>query len=47
MNATVVLHKDTVIGIHADENLDSSDAGRMTALKVNAEPTPAESVRRF
>ena len=43
MNATVVLYKDTVIGVHADENLDSSDAGRMTALKVNAEPKPAET----
>lgn len=44
MNATVVLYKDTVIGIHADENLDSSDAGRMTALKVNAEPKPVEGL---
>ncbi len=43
MNATVVLYEDTVIGIHADENLDSSDAGRMTALKVNAVPAPAET----
>lgn len=42
MNATVVLHKDMVIGIHADENLDSSDAGRMTAVNVMAEPKPAE-----
>lgn len=43
MNASVVLYKDTVIAVHADENLDSSDAGRMTALKVNASPTPAET----
>ena len=43
MNATVVLHKGMVIGIHADENLDSSDAGRMTAVKVDAEPKPAET----
>ena len=43
MNASVVLYKDTIIGIHADENLDSSDAGRMTALKVTAEPKPAET----
>lgn len=43
MNATVVLYKDTVIAIHADENLDSSDAGRMTALKVNTAPKPAET----
>lgn len=43
MNATVVLYKDKVIGVHADENLDSSDAGRMTAVKVAAIPTPAEA----
>jgi outer membrane protein assembly factor BamB len=43
MNATVVLYKDTVVGVYADENLDSSDAGRMVALKVNAEPTPQEA----
>ncbi|MBC8137976.1 MAG: PQQ-binding-like beta-propeller repeat protein [Fibrella sp.] len=43
MNATVVLYKDQVIGVHADENLDSSDAGRMTAVKVAATPTPAEA----
>jgi outer membrane protein assembly factor BamB len=42
MNSTVVLYKDTAIGIHADENLDSSDAGRMTAVKVNSEPKPVE-----
>jgi outer membrane protein assembly factor BamB len=44
MNATVVLYKDTVIGIHADENLDSSDAGRMVAVKVTAEPKPMEGL---
>jgi outer membrane protein assembly factor BamB len=44
MNATVVLCKDTVIGIHADENLDSSNAGRMTAVKVNAVPKPTEGL---
>jgi hypothetical protein len=43
MNATVVLYKGMVIGVHADENLDSSDAGRMTAVKVDAEPKPAET----
>ena len=42
MNATVALYKDTVIGIHADENLDSSNAGRMTAVKVNGVPKPVE-----
>jgi FOG: WD40-like repeat len=43
MNASVVLYKNNVIGIHADENLDSSDAGRMTAVRVDAEPKPAET----
>lgn len=43
MNATVLLYKGTVISIHADENLDSSDKGRMTAIKVDATPKPAEA----
>jgi outer membrane protein assembly factor BamB len=43
INASVVLHKNAVIAIHADENLDSSDAGRQTAVKVDAEPKPAET----
>lgn len=43
MNASVVLYKDTVIGIHADENLDSSDAGRMTALRTTGPTTRAET----
>ncbi len=43
MNSTVMLYKDTVVGVYADENLDSSDAGRMVALKVNAAPKPAET----
>jgi outer membrane protein assembly factor BamB len=42
MNATTVLYKDILIGIHADENLDSSNAGRMTAVKVLSKPTPSE-----
>jgi outer membrane protein assembly factor BamB len=43
MNSTVLLYNDTVIGIHADENLDSSDAGRMLAVRVNTEPKAAET----
>jgi len=43
MNASVILYKDTVIAIHADESLDSSTAGRMTSVRVNAEPKPAET----
>lgn len=46
MNATVVLYKnskgeETAICIHADENIDASNAGRMTAVKTHAEPKPA------
>ena len=43
MNATVVLHKGAVVGVHADENLDSSDAGRMTAVRVDAAAKKAET----
>lgn len=43
MNSSVVLHKHQVIAIHADENLDSSDAGRMVAIKADAQPKPAET----
>jgi outer membrane protein assembly factor BamB len=42
MNASVVVYKDRVIAIHADENLDSSDIGRMVAIKVDATPKPPE-----
>lgn len=43
VNASVVLYKDTIIAIHADENLDSSDMGRMIAVRVDAESKPVES----
>jgi outer membrane protein assembly factor BamB len=42
MNATVALFNNAVIGVHADENLDSSNAGRMTAVNGLAEPKPVE-----
>lgn len=41
MNASVVVYKGMAIGIHADENLDTSDTGRMVAVKVDSEPKPA------
>lgn len=44
MNSSVVVHKGKAIVIHADENLDSSDSGRMTAVNVNAEPKPMEGL---
>jgi len=43
MNASVVLYKNLVIGIHADENLDSSDSGRMVAVRADAEPKKVET----
>jgi outer membrane protein assembly factor BamB len=42
-NSSVVLHKNKVIIIHADENLDSSDSGRQAAINVDATPQPQET----
>ncbi|WP_166442849.1 PQQ-binding-like beta-propeller repeat protein [Phragmitibacter flavus] len=43
MNASVVLHGDKVIGIHNDENVDSSDKGRLAAVNIPKEAgAPAE-----
>jgi outer membrane protein assembly factor BamB len=44
MNASVLLYKGMVIGIHADENLDSSDSGRMVAVRADAEPKKVEGL---
>lgn len=46
MNATVVLYKntkgeETAICVHADENIDASNAGRMTSVKTHSTPKPA------
>lgn len=43
VSASVVLHKSSVIGIHADENLDTSEIGRQVALNVDAEGKAAET----
>lgn len=43
INSTVVVHKGKVIAIHNDENLDSSDIGRMLAVRTDATPKPAET----
>jgi outer membrane protein assembly factor BamB len=40
-NSSVVLHKDKVIAIHADENLSGSGTGRQLAVKLDATPKPA------
>lgn len=42
MNATVVLHKGNIIAIHGDENLDSSEKGRMVSIRTNGKVTPIE-----
>jgi outer membrane protein assembly factor BamB len=44
MNASVVQYKNTIIGIHADENLDSSDSGRMVAVKVDDKPSAVPEI---
>lgn len=44
LNASVVMYKNSLIAIHADENLDSSEIGRMVAVKLDAEPKPAEGL---
>ena len=42
MSASAVLYKDTLIAMHGKENLDTSTAGRMIAIKLGAEPKPGE-----
>ncbi len=43
INASVVVHKDKVIAIHADENLDNSEIGRQAAINLAAQPqVPSE-----
>lgn len=41
-NASVVLYKESVIAIHADENLDSSEIGRMVAVRTTLDGKPGE-----
>ncbi len=43
LNASVVLYKNSVIAIHADENLDSSEIGRMVAVRLDAHPQKSET----
>jgi len=43
MNASVLLYKNLVIGIHADENLDTSDSGRMVAVRYDAAPKKVDT----
>lgn len=43
VNSSVMLWKDRIIAGHAEENLDSSESGRIVALKLGAEPAKAGS----
>jgi outer membrane protein assembly factor BamB len=41
VNVSSVLYKDMVIALHDAENLDSSETGRMIAVRTTATPNPA------
>jgi outer membrane protein assembly factor BamB len=41
-NASALLYQDKVIAVHADENLDAADSGRMVALRTDAKTVPPE-----
>jgi len=43
LNSSVVTYKNTVVAIHADENLDSSQIGRQIAIRFDGEGKPAET----
>ncbi len=43
VNPSVLLYKDRVIAIHADENLDNSEIGRQIAINSMAEGKPSEA----
>lgn len=40
VNSSVVLHKDLVIAIHGKENLDTTEIGRMVAVRMDRMPGP-------
>jgi outer membrane protein assembly factor BamB len=42
VNSSVVLHKDKVIAIHGRENIDSTEIGRMFAIKAGQRPKAGE-----
>jgi outer membrane protein assembly factor BamB len=44
VNSSLLLHKNsTVIAIHGRENLDSSEVGRMAAVRIGSEPGPGQT----
>lgn len=42
VNASVVLHKGTLIAIHGDENIDNSEKGRLVCIKLPEKLSAAE-----
>lgn len=42
VNASVLLHKGKIIAVHGDENVDSSEKGRMAAIKIPDKLAPAK-----
>lgn len=43
VNASPILYKDRVVTLHDGENVDSSENGRMVAIKTGASPKPGEA----
>jgi outer membrane protein assembly factor BamB len=43
INVSSVIHKGKVITLHDAENLDSSESGRMVAVRTGASPKPGEA----
>jgi outer membrane protein assembly factor BamB len=41
INASVIQYKDMIISVHGDENVDTSDKGRMAAIKLPDKLAPA------
>jgi len=41
INSSVLIYKDTLISVHGDENVDSSEKGRMACIKLPATLNPA------
>jgi outer membrane protein assembly factor BamB len=42
INSSCLIHEGKVIALHGNENVDSSDTGRMVAVKLGAEPGAGE-----
>ena len=47
INSSCLIHEGKVIALHGNENVDSSDTGRMVAVKLGAEPGAGEEAPRY